>query len=294
MKDSVIRGTAKDGQIRFFAAVTTNLVEKARTVHDCSPVASAALGRMLTAASMMGFMLKNDEDSLTIQINGGGEAGPIVVTGNNKAHVKGYISNPNIYRPLNSSGKLDVGGAVGKNGKLTVIRDLGLKDPYVGQVPIVSGEIAEDITYYFAVSEQVPSAVSLGVLVDTDLKVIAAGGFILQMMPDADDFVRDIIEYRLNEIPPVTAAIKENGSINSVLDELLDGMDIKVMDTIQPDFVCECSMEKVQEVLISLGKDELKKLADEEETTEVSCHFCNKKYTFTREELAGLIEEASR
>lgn len=294
MKDSIIRGTAKDGQVRFFAAVTTELAEEARIIHDCSPVAAAALGRMLTAASMMGTMLKNEKDIMTIQINGGGEAGPILVTGNSKGWVKGYISNPHIYRPLNEKGKLDVGGAVGKDGKLMVIKDMGLKEPYVGQVPIVSGEIAEDITYYFAVSEQVPSAVSLGVLVDTDNKVIAAGGFILQMMPEAEDRVRDILEYRLDEIPPVTTAIYEKGGIDVLLDELLDGMSPQVLEKYEPRFACDCSTEKIKRVLISLGEEELRKLADEDEKTEVNCHFCNKKYTFTSEEIYNLLKEAGR
>lgn len=294
MKDKIIRGTANGGNIRYFAAITTNLVEKARVTHDCYPVSCAALGRMLTAASMMGVMLKNDKDIITLQINGGGETGSIVTTANSRGQVKGYIGNPHVNRPLNSLGKLDVGGAVGKDGSLVVIQDFGLKEPYVGQVPIVSGEIAEDITYYYAVSEQVPSAVSLGVLVDTDLKVIAAGGFILQMMPEAEDYIRDILEFRLNEIPAVTKAINETGDIGIVLDELLDGMEPKILEEYLPDFVCDCSREKVEKVLISLGKEELKKLADEEEVAEICCHFCNKKYKFTNTELYRLLEEATK
>lgn len=289
MKDRIIRGTAQNGEIRFFAAATSNLVEKARNIHNCTPVAAAALGRMLTAASMMGVMLKNDNDTITVQINGKGEAGPVVAVGNNRGVVKGYISNPNIIRPLNSSGKLDVGGAVGVDGMLTVIKDMGLKEPYVGQVPITSGEIAEDITYYFAASEQVPSAVALGVLVDTDNTVISSGGFIIQMMPEASEFTRDILEYRLDEIPPVTQMIGTREKLEDILYELLDGMDMKVLCEYEPDFICECSRERVERALLSLGEEELNNIAREEENTELVCHFCNKKYKFTRDEIYELI-----
>lgn len=294
MEDKIIRGTAKDGEIRFFAAVTTRLVEKARTIHNCTPVASAALGRMLTAASMMGTMLKNDTDTITVQINGRGDAGPIVTVADSKGLVKGYIGNPNVDRELNKKGKLDVGGAVGKDGMLTVIKDMGLKEPYMGQVSIVSGEIAEDITYYFARSEQVPSAVSLGVLVDTDLKVISAGGFIIQMMPEAEDFVRDIIEYRLNEIEPVTQTILKATSPDEILSVLLDGMDMKVLEKYNPDFYCGCSRDKVEKVLISLGKKELEDMAKNEEPTELVCHFCNKKYIFNGKEIEEMFKNMEK
>jgi len=294
MKDRIIRGTAKDGSVRFFAAITTNLVEKAREIHDCYPVAAAALGRVLTGAAMMGTMLKNEKDKITVQINGGGKAGTIIAAANCKGIVKGYISNPHIELPLNCKGKLDVGGAVGSNGQLVVIKDMGLKEPYIGQTQIVSGEIAEDITYYFAMSEQIPSAVSLGVLVDTNLEVISAGGFIIQMMPDANEFDRDIIEYRLNEIPSVTQVIKETGGIEAVLEELLDGMDYKILDEYEPDFLCECSRERIEKVLISLGKVELKSLSEEEGPTEVNCHFCNKKYSFTKKDIYDLLENSTR
>jgi len=294
MKDIIIRGTAKDGEVRFFAAITTELVEKANKIHNCTPTAAAALGRMLTATSMMGTMLKNQKDSITLKINGGGEAGSIVTVGNRNGIVKGYISNPEAQKPLNSAGKLNVGGIVGKDGYLTVIRDLGLKDPYVGQVPIVSGEIAEDITYYFAVSEQVPSAVSLGVLVGTNHEVISSGGFIIQMMPEASDFTRDIIEFRLDEIPPVTKTIQEKGNVYDIISELLDGMDPHVLEEYTPDFICECNEEKIERMLISLGKEELSDMAKEEKDTEIVCHFCNKKYIFTPERLGKILKESSR
>lgn len=292
MRDKIIRGIAKDGDVRFFAAITTNLVEKASKIHGCSPVVSAALGRMLTAASMMGVMLKNDKDKITLQINGGGDLGKIVAIGDNRGIVKGYVLNPSVDIPLNKLGKLDVGGAIGRDGNLTVIKDMGLKEPYIGQVPIVSGEIAEDITYYFAASEQVPSAVSLGVLVDKDMSILASGGFIIQMMPEADDFTRDILTYRLDEIPPVTEAINKNGNIDSILEELFDGMDPQILSEYEPDYICGCSKDKVQRMLISLGKEELEDIAKSEDITEVSCHFCNERYIFTREEIYELLKNA--
>lgn len=291
MEDKIIRGIAKNGEIRFFAAVTSGLVEEARRIHGCTPVTAAALGRMLTAASMMGTMLKNDTDTITVQINGKGEAGPIVTVANNAGVVKGYVANPGASRELNEKGKLDVGGIVGKDGVLTVIKDMGLKEPYVGQIPIVSGEIAEDITYYFALSEQVPSAVALGVLVDRDCTVKSAGGFIIQMMPEADDFLKDIIEYRLNEIKPVTQTILDANSPEDILSELLDGMDMKVLEEYSPAFHCGCSREKIERTLLSLGKSELMDMAKSQEPIEVVCHFCNKKYAFTEEEIRGLIKE---
>lgn len=294
MEDKIIRGTAKDGEVRFFAAVTTGLVEKARGIHNCTPVTAAALGRMLTAASMMGTMLKNDTETITVQINGKGDAGSIVTVANNMGMVKGYVGNPNADRELNKVGKLDVGGVVGTDGVLTVIKDMGLKEPYVGQVPIVSGEIAEDITYYFALSEQVPSAVSLGVLVDKDLKVISAGGFIIQMMPEADDFTRDIIGYRLDEIKSVTQTILKANSAEEILYELLDGMDMKVLEEYKPDFYCGCSRSKVEKTLISLGKSELEDMAKSEDPIEVVCHFCNKKYTFTGKEIEKMVSDLNK
>jgi molecular chaperone Hsp33 len=292
MQDKIIRGTAKDGEIRFFAAITTNLVEKASKTHGCTPLAAAALGRMLTAASMMGIMLKNESESVTVQINGGGEAGPIVTVGNSRGIVKGYISNPAVDRPLNEAGKLDVGGAVGRDGRLVVIKDMGLKEPYIGQVPITSGEIAEDLTYYFAVSEQTPSAVSLGVLVSQEMEVISAGGFIIQMMPEADDLTRDIIGYRLEEMKPVTTVIRESSDVNVLISLLLDGMNMKVYEEFIPDFICDCSRERVEKVIISLGGKEIRELAESGEKTELVCHFCRKKYEFTPNELISLLEKA--
>lgn len=292
MKDRIVRGTAKDGMIRVIGGITTNLVEDGTSVHQCTPVASAALGRMLTAAALMGTDLKSDKDILTLKINGGGEAKGITVTAHNDASVKGFIGNPYVNLPLNANGKLDVGGAVGTNGILYVIRDLGLKDPYVGQVPIHSGEIAEDLTYYYTVSEQTPSAVSLGVLVDKDLSIKAAGGFIIQMMPDADPLLADILMYRLEEVPSITTMITEGKTIEEILEYIFEDMDLKLEFANEPKYVCDCSRERVEKALISIGEKDLKEIYDEQKNEEVVCHFCNKKYVFTPEDIKELLEKA--
>ncbi len=292
MKDRIVRGTAKDGMIRVIGGITTNLVEDGTSVHQCTPVAAAALGRMLTAAALMGTDLKSDKDILTLKINGGGEAKGITVTAHNDASVKGFIGNPYVNLPLNANGKLDVGGAVGTNGILYVIRDLGLKDPYVGQVPIHSGEIAEDLTYYYTVSEQTPSAVSLGVLVDKDLSIKAAGGFIIQMMPDADPLLADILMYRLEEVPSITTMITEGKTIEEILEYIFEDMDLKLEFANEPKYVCDCSRERVEKALISIGEKDLKEIYDEQKNEEVVCHFCNKKYVFTPEDIKELLEKA--
>ena len=291
MKDRIVRGTAKDGMIRVIGGITTNLVADGTSVHECTPVASAALGRMLTAAALMGTDLKSEKDVLTLKINGGGEAKGITVTAHNDASVKGFIGNPYVDLPLNAKGKLDVGGAVGTNGLLYVIRDLGLKDPYVGQVPIHSGEIAEDLTYYYTVSEQTPSAVSLGVLVDKDLSIKAAGGFIIQMMPDADPLLADILMYRLEEIPSITAMITDGKTIEEILEYIFEDMDLKLEFANEPKYVCDCSRERVEKALISIGEKDLKEIYDEQKNEEVVCHFCNKKYVFTPEDIKELLEK---
>jgi molecular chaperone Hsp33 len=238
----------------------------------------------------MGTMLKSDNDTMTISINGGGEAGSIVVTTNSKGNVKGYITNPSVDPPTNALGKLDVGGAVGKDGFIRVVKDLGLREPYVGQVPLRSGEIGEDIAYYFAVSEQVPTAVSVGVLVDTDISVKAAGGLVVQMMPNENEMLADIITYRLEEIPPISKLISEGKSGEDILNMLFDDMNLKIYERTEVDYVCDCSMERIERVLLSLGREELEKIKEEEENTEIHCHFCNKKYNFTRKEIEKLLE----
>lgn len=291
MSDKLIRATAKDGQIRVIAAITTELVGEATKVHNCSPTASAALGRMLTGGVLMGAMLKNKTDSLTLQINGGGEAKGVIVTAHADGAVKGYIGNPEVDLPLNSKGKLDVGGAIGKNGDLKVIKDMGLKDPYIGQVPIYTGEIGDDLAYYFTVSEQTPSAVALGVLVDKDLTIKAAGGFIIQMMPGASEFLADIITYRLEEIPSVTSMIEKGMSIEEILEYVFEDMDLKIYDSIVPEFKCDCSRERVERVLLSVGKDDLQEIYNDGKNEELLCHFCNTSYEFKPEDIKKLIEE---
>ena len=289
MEDKIIRATAKDGMVRIIAGITTNLVNEGTKIHECTPVAAAGFGRMLTAGALMGTTLKSEKEVITLKINGNGEANGITVTAHNDASVKGFIGNPYIDRPLNEKGKLDVGGAIGTDGILYVIKDLGLKDPYVGQVPIQTGEIAEDFAYYFTVSEQTPSAVSLGVLVDKDLSIKAAGGFIVQMMPGADELLADLITYRLEEIPPITTLISEGKTIEEILEYIFDGMDLKILDSLKPEYKCDCSRERVEKALISIGKETLQEIYDDEKTEEIVCNFCNKKYEFTNKEIGELL-----
>jgi molecular chaperone Hsp33 len=290
MKDRLIRGTAKDDTIRFIAASTTELVNEGVKLHGCAPTAAAALGRMLTAGSLMGSMLKDTSDSITIQISGGGEANGVVVTAYSDGHVKGYIGNPEVDLPLNSKGKLDVSGAIGKNGNVLVIRDMGLKEPYIGRVPIYTGEIGDDIAYYFTVSEQTPSAVGLGVLVDTDLSIKAAGGFIIQMMPDADELLADLLTYRLQEIPSVTELITKGMTIDEIINQILEDMDVKILEAGVPEYKCDCSREKVERALISIGRKDLEEIYDEGKEEELKCHFCNKTYKFTNEMIGELLK----
>lgn len=293
-KDKMIRATAKDGQVRIIAAITTNLVNEATKTHNCMPTASAALGRMLTGGVLMGAMLKNDTDSLTLQIDGGGEAKGIVVTAHPNGTVKGYIGNPSVDLPLNAKGKLEVGGAIGKDGYLKIIKDMGLREPYAGQVPIYTGEVGEDIAYYFTVSEQTPSAVALGVLVDTDLSIKSAGGFIIQMMPGASEFLADIIMYRLEEIPSVTSMIDKGMTIEEILEFIFEDMDLKIYDSITPQFKCDCSRERVERVLMSIGKKDLKEIYEDGKTEEILCHFCNKSYEFKQADIKNLLDEIDK
>lgn len=288
----IVRATANEGNVRIFCAITTDIVEKAREIHKLSPVSSAALGRLLSAGSIMGVMSKGQKDKITLSINGGGEAGNIVVATNSTGNVKGYISNPRVNLPLNEQGKLDVGGAVGKNGFLNVVKDLGLKEPYTGQVPIYTGEIGDDLAYYFTVSEQVPSAVALGVLVNPDETILSSGALIIQMMPDAPEMLGDIITFRLQEIPPLSTLIAEGKSAEDIINLLFDDMDLKIYETIEVNYECDCSMERVEKTLISLGEVELTKIMEEEESINVECHFCDKNYSFTSDDIKNLINEA--
>lgn len=291
--DKLVRATAKGGQVRIVAAITTDLVNEGVTMHECAPTAAAALGRMLTAGTLMGSMLKSSQDSLTMQIAGGGEAKGVVVTAHADASVKGYIGNPAIDLPANSQGKLDVSGAIGKDGYLRIIRDMGLKEPYVGQVPIYTGEIGDDLAYYFTVSEQTPSAVGLGVLVDKDMSIKASGGFIIQMMPGSDEFLADIITYRLEEVPSITEFISKGMSVEEILEFIFEDMELKIHEEVKPTYKCDCSRERVERALISIGKRDLEELYDDGKTEEIKCHFCNKNYEFNHEDIGQLLKSVN-
>ncbi|MDY8025344.1 Hsp33 family molecular chaperone HslO [Paenibacillus polymyxa] len=288
-QDRLIRGTAMDGRVRAFAVRTTQLVEELRRRHDTYPTATAALGRTLTAGAIMGSMLKGKE-RLTIQVKGDGPIGQIVVDANAVGEVRGYVTEPHVHLPSNSMGKLDVAGAVGTEGFIHIIKDLGLKEPYRGSTPIISGELGEDFTYYFAKSEQTPSAVGLGVLVDTDNSVIVAGGFIIQLLPGLNDDEITAIENAVSSIPPVTALLDQGLELDEMLRWMLP--DVRVLDELDIHFQCECSRERVEKTLISLGESELEQLIEEEGQAEVVCHFCNEAYQFNKDELQNLLDQA--
>lgn len=290
-KDRIIKFLAYDGKVNIVCANTSYLVEQARKTHDLSPVATAALGRTLTMASIMGINMKDMEDSLTIQVKGDGPLGSIVVVANNFPKVKGYVQNPLVDLPLNREGKLDVGGAVGKNGFLNVIKDIGLKEPYMGMVPIVSGEIAEDFTNYFATSEQLPSVVALGVLVDQK-GVKSAGGYLLTLMPDATEVEIEKIEEAMKKVKSISKMLDENLSLEEIAKLVTQDEKIKIVEeNIIPVYECNCNREKFERGLISLGREELQNIIKEQEEIETICHFCNKEYHFSKEELEKLIQE---
>ena len=291
MEDYIIRGMAADHQVRFFAASSRNLVEEARKRHDTSPVATAALGRLLTAGAMMGTMCKNDTDVITIQIKCSGPIGGLVVTADAKANVKGYVYNKDVMPPPSKAGKLDVGKALDL-GVLTVIKDLGLKEPYSGQTHLVSGEIAEDLTYYFATSEQIPTSVALGVLMNKDNTVRQAGGFIIQMMPFAEDGLIATLEDRLKEFSSVTSHLDAGETPEDMMKKLFEGYDIDIEDKIPTQFYCNCSKERVSKAVISVGKKDLQEMIQEGKPIEVNCHFCNSHYTFTVEEMEEMLKAA--
>lgn len=291
MSDKLIKALASNGQVRILAAYTKDTVNEGVKLHNCAPTAAAAFGRMLTAGCLMGAMLKSPKDVLTLKIDGKGPAGPIVVTSYYDGSVKGYIGNPKVDLPANALGKLDVGGAVGKDGSLVVIRDMGLKEPYMGQVAIYTGEIGEDIAYYFTVSEQTPSAVALGVLVDTDISIKHSGGIIIQLMPDSDEMLADLITYRLEDLGSLTKNFSEGKTLEDILNFLFDDMDLKILETIEPQYKCDCSRERVEKALISIGEQELKSLYEEGKNEELRCNFCNKAYEFTQEDIKLLLEK---
>lgn len=285
MGDYIVRATAADANIRAFAAYTLDTVEEARAKHNLSPVACAALGRLLTGGAMMGSMLKNDDDLLTLQIAGDGPIKNILVTADSKGDVKGFVGNPDVMLPPSKVGKLDVGGSIG-NGVLTVIKDMGLKEPYAGQVELQTGEIAEDLTYYFATSEQVPSCVGLGVLMNQeDATVKQAGGFIVQLMPFASDEVIEKLEENIKNIDSVTKMLDAGLTPEQILEKLLDGLDPEFTDRAPVRFHCNCDRARIEKALISIGKDELQSMIDDGEPITMNCHFCNTDYTFTIDEL---------
>lgn len=293
MSDYIVRATAADAQIRAFAATTKDLVEIARKSHDTSPVATAALGRLLTGGAMMGVMMKGDKDVLTLQIKCSGPIGGLTVTADSRGNVKGYVNQPQVILPANEQGKLDVGGAVGL-GVLSVIKDLGMKEPYVGQTELKTGEIGDDLTYYFASSEQVPSAVGLGVLMEKDNTVRQAGGFIIQLMPFAQEEVIAQLEKNLAEVTSVTELLDQGYTPEMLLEKLLGNMGLEINEKMETGFSCNCDKVRVGKVLISLGEKELQSMLDEGQDIELNCHFCNTNYKFTVEELKELLELARK
>ena len=293
MSDTLLRAIARDAGIQISAAVTTGLVERARQIHNTTPVATAALGRTLTATAIMGSQLKVDDGSVTVQVKGNGQLGTIVCVGDADGYVRGYLQNPSADLPLRPDGKLAVGAGVGR-GYLMVIKDIGLKDPITGTVALVNGEIAEDLTRYFAESEQIPSACALGVLVDTDCTVKCAGGWLVQLMPGVKDADIDRLEANLAKLEPMTTMLDKGMSLEEIVQAVLDGFAVDFLQTDEIGYRCACSREKVERALISMGKTELGKMADEQEKSEVTCQFCDKIYTFSREELRELLAHAEK
>ena len=292
MKDYMVKATAANGYIRAFAATTKDLVEEAKNDHNTSPVATAALGRMLTAAAMMGSMMKGEKDLLTLKIEGDGPLGGVISTANNHGEVKGYPFNPTVLIPANAKGKLDVAEAIGV-GLMSVIMDTGMKEPYVGQVALLSGEIAEDLTYYYATSEQTPSSVGLGVLLNKDNTIKASGGFIIQLMPGCPDEIIDKLEEKINGLSPVTTMLSEGMSPNDILKHILGDMELEFTESLDLSFKCNCNKDRIEKALISVGEKELKEMIDDGKPIEVKCHFCNKAYEFKVNELEDMLRKAT-
>lgn len=284
----IVRTISKDASVTATAIDATDIVSEIERIHCPSAVVTAALGRLSIAASLIGIGLKNSGDSVTLRLNGGGPAGALIAVADSGGNVKSYVSNPIVEIPLNGYGKLDVAGAVGKGGTLSVVKDLGLKEPYIGQVPIVSGEIAEDIANYFAVSEQIPTVCGLGVLVNPDLSVKTAGGYIIQLLPFAYESCIDVLENNIKILPSVTQMLATGVTAEEMALKVLDGLAPEVLDSFESAYKCDCSKERVERALVTLGNDELQKMADEEDKVEVCCHFCDKKYYFTSEEIISL------
>ena len=291
MKDYIVRATAANNQVRAFAATTREMVETARQAHNTSPVATAALGRLLTGGAMMGTMMKNEKDVLTIQINCDGPIQGLTVTADYAGNVKGYVENPNVMLPPSKKGKLDVANALGL-GVLNVIKDMGLKEPYIGQTILMTSEIAEDLTYYFATSEQVPSSVGLGVLMEKDNTVKQAGGFIIQVMPFVEEAVVAKLEENIANVESVTSMLEKGFTPEKILETVLDGFDVEVTDMIPTKFSCNCSKERVEKALISIGSKDIQEMIDDGESIEMHCHFCNTSYQFTVDELKEILKKS--
>lgn len=287
MADYIVRATAADDSIRAFAITSRELVEEAKNSHQTSPVVTAALGRMLSAGAMMGVMMKGEDDLLTLQVQGAGPMHGITVTADSKGRVKGFPNAADVMLPPTEEGKLDVGGAIGV-GILRVMKDMGLKEPYVGTVPLQTGEIAEDLTYYFATSEQTPSSVGLGVLMNKDNTVAHAGGFLIQLMPFTPDEVIDRLEQNIRSLPPVTTMLSEGKTPEEMLETVLQGLEVTVHEQIPTAFVCDCSDERVRRSLMSLGNEDVEQIVAEGKPVEVKCQFCNKAYLYTVEELLAM------
>ena len=285
----LVRMISVDGTLTVIAVDSTDIINRMEQIHQTSAVTSAALGRLLTAASMMGAVLKGKDNSITLRLNGNGPAGSVIAVSDSEGNVRGYVANPIVEIPLNDKGKLDVAGAVGKDGTLTVMKELGMKEPYIGQIPIVSGEIAEDITNYFATSEQLPSVCALGVLVNPDLSIKAAGGFIIQLLPTALEDTIDKVEECIKGIEPVTTMLTSGMSAEDICRHVLKTFELEILDTSSPEYRCNCSKERVAKALLTLGKEELNEMANDPRT-EVSCHFCDKKYIFTPAEIKNLAK----
>lgn len=293
MNDYMIRATAADGQIRAFAATTKEMVETAKNAHNTSPIATAALGRLMTAAAMMGSDLKGEGELLTLRIEGDGPIGGLLVTADGKGDVKGYAFNPDVMLPPNAQGKLDVGGSLGL-GVLSVIKDIGLKEPYVGQTQLVTGEIAEDLTYYFATSEQVPSSVALGVLMNKDNTVRQAGGFIIQLLPGASDEIIDRLEAKLSGISSITSLLDAGKTPEEILTDILGEFGLEILKKMPVQFHCDCERSRVEKAIISIGRKEIQDMIDEGKEIEVNCQFCNKHYKFSVDELGEMLKKATR
>ncbi|MGM9986987.1 MAG: Hsp33 family molecular chaperone HslO [Bacillaceae bacterium] len=291
MKDYLVKALGFNGQVRAYGVCTTNLVSEAQRRHDTWATASAALGRSLTAGVMMGAMLKGDQ-KLTIRINGGGPIGHIVVDANANGEVRGYVSNPHVHFDLNENGKLDVARAVGREGFLSVVKDIGMRENFTGQVPLISGELGEDFAYYYTVSEQTPASVGVGVLVNPDHTILAAGGFVLQIMPGAEEETIVALEQSLSKIPPVSKMVKEGYTPEKMLEALLGEGNVQVLEKMDVSFSCHCSKERIKDALVTIGKDQLQTILDEDGEAETHCHFCNEKYVFSGEELQELIDQA--